>query len=117
VPQLKKLAAAVAPQVKQVGILIQSIKTAEVRQDQGARRRAELETLKRDAAARSSCTIKMVDGETLVRTIPLSDAAAAAYDLPSKDYKAMLRGPRLDSETLFTGGGGVVNWHGGASVS
>jgi len=117
VPQLKKLAASVAPQVKQVGILIQAIKTAEVKQEQVDKRRAELEALKRDAAARSSCTIRMVDGDTLVRTIPLSDAAAAAYDLPSKDYKAMLRGPRLDSETLFTGSSGAVNWHGGASVS
>lgn len=117
VPQLKKLAASVAPQVKQVGVLIQAIKANEVRQEQAAKRRGELEALKRDAAARSSCIVKLVDGETLVRTIPLSDAAAAAYDLPARDYKAMLRGPRLDSETLFAASGGTVNWHGGTSVS
>jgi len=112
VPQLKKLAAAVAPQVKLVGQLTQAIKAAEIRLEQAAVRRGELEALKRDAAARSSCTVKLVDGEVQVRTIPLSDAAAAAYDLPAKDYKAMLRGPRVDSETLFTGDTGMVNWHG-----
>jgi hypothetical protein len=115
VPQLKKLAAAVAPQIKQVGLLLQAVKAAEVRQEQAAKRHAELEALKRDASARSSCTIKLVDGETMVRTIPLSDVAASAYDLPAKDYKAMLRGPRLDSETLYAAGSGSVNWHGGTS--
>jgi uncharacterized protein len=117
VPQLKRLAGLVAPQVKLVGQLLQAMKAAEVRQEQAAKRIAELEALKRDAAARSSCAVKMVDGDTLVRTIPLSDAAAAAYDLPAKDYKTLLRGPRLDSETLFAEGSGKVNWHGGASVA
>jgi len=117
VPQLKKLAAAVAPQVKLVGQLLQAVKAAEIRQEQAAKRRAELDALKRDAAARSSCAIKMVDGETLVRTMPLHDVAASAYGLPAKDYKAMLRGPRLDSETLYAAGSGNVNWHGGTSGS
>lgn len=56
----------------------------------------------------------MVDGEVLVRTLPLGEAVAANFMGQPKDYKAMLRGPRLDSLPIFAGSSGGVNWHGAA---
>ncbi len=114
VPQLKKVASAVAPQIKAIGQLLQSIKVAEEAMAVARARRDELEALKRDAAARSSVRVTMVDGEVLVRTLPLGEAVAANFMAPPKDYKAMLRGPRLDSLTIFTGSNGSVSWHGAA---
>lgn len=116
VPQLKKVAAAVAPQIKTIGQLLQSIRNTEDAMAGARARRDELEALKRDAAARSSVRVLMVDGEVLVRTLPLGDAVAANFMAQSKDYKAMLRGPRLDSLTIFTGASGSVSWHGAAPV-
>ncbi|WP_342117696.1 flagellar assembly protein A [Pseudoduganella sp. OTU4001] len=116
VPQLKKVAAAVAPQVKAIGQLLQAIKQAEDSIAGARARRDELEALKRDAAARSSVRLHMVDGDVLVRTLPLGEAVAANFMAQPKDYKAMLRGPRLDSLTIFSGSAGTVSWHGSAQV-
>ncbi|WP_156410025.1 flagellar assembly protein A [Duganella sp. Root198D2] len=114
VPHLKKVAGAVAPHIKQIGQLVQSIKVAEDAIAGARARRDELEALKRDAAARSSVRVSMVDGEVLVRTLPLGEAVAANFMAQPKDYKAMLRGPRLDSMAIFAGSTGSVNWHGAA---
>ncbi|WP_426162657.1 flagellar assembly protein A [Pseudoduganella sp. R-34] len=116
VPNLKKVAGAVAPHIKQIGQLLQSIKVAEESIGGARARRDELEALKRDAAARSSVRITMVDGEVLVRTLPLGGAMAANFMAAAKDYKAMLRGPRLDSQAIFAGSSGSVNWHGAAQA-
>jgi hypothetical protein len=112
VPQLKKVAAAVAPQIKAIGQLLQSVKLGEDAIAVLDARRAELEALKRAAAARSSVRVSLVDGEVLVRTLPLGEAAAANFLAPPKDYKAMLRGPRLDSMAIFADASGSVAWHG-----
>ncbi|WP_374581818.1 flagellar assembly protein A [Pseudoduganella sp.] len=116
VPNLKKVAAAVAPQIKMIGQLLQSIRNTEEAMAGARARRDELEALKRDAAARSSVRVMMVDGEVLVRTLPLGEATAANFMAQPKDYKAMLRGPRLDSLTIFSGSSGTVSWHGAAPV-
>jgi len=112
VPHLKKVAAAVAPQIKAIGQLLQSIKVGEDAVAGARARRDELEELKRGAAARSSVRVTMVDGEVLVRTLPLAENAAANFTAAPKDYKTMLRGPRLDSVAIFAGSNGSVNWHG-----
>ena len=114
VPNLKKVAASVAPHIKAIGQLVQSIKVAEDAIAGARTRRDELEALKRDAAARSSVRVSMVDGEVLVRTLPLGEAVAANFMAAPKDYKALLRGPRLDSLAIFAGSTGSVNWHGTA---
>jgi len=116
VPNLKKVAASVAPQIKAIGQLLQSIKAGEVAIAGARTRRDELEELKRGAAARSSVRVSMVDGEVLVRTLPLAENVAANFTAQPKDYKAMLRGPRLDSATIFADSSGSVNWHGAAQA-
>ncbi|SFF91782.1 hypothetical protein SAMN05518865_10646 [Duganella sp. CF458] len=112
VPHLKKVAGAVAPHIKAIGQLLQSIKVGEEAIAGARARRDELEALKRDAASRSSVRVSMVDGEVLVRTLPLGEAVAANFMAQPKDYKALLRGPRLDSLAIFAGSSGSVNWHG-----
>ena len=116
VPNLKKVAASVAPQIKAIGQLLQSIKAGEDAVAGARRRRDELEELKRGAAARSSVRIGMVDGEVLVRTLPLAENLAASFMAQPKDYKAMLRGPRLNSVAIFADSSGSVNWHGAAQA-
>jgi uncharacterized protein len=114
VPNLKKVAGAVAPHIKAIGQLVQSIRVAEEAIAGARSRRDELEALKRDAAARSSVRVSMVDGEVLVRTLPLGETVATNFMAAPKDYKAMLRGPRLDSQAIFAGSTGSVSWHGAA---
>ena len=116
VPHLKKVAGAVAPQIKAIGQLLESIRQGEEALAATADRRAELEALKASAAAGASVQITLVDGEVLVRTLPLGDALANAFTRAPKDYQELLRGPRLDSETLYAGSHGSVAWNGTVAI-
>jgi hypothetical protein len=53
----------------------------------------------------------MVDGETLVRTMPFAPDSAALYLLPAKDIKQRLRGTPAGGQVLFADSAGGFDWH------
>ncbi len=109
-PQLQKMAAAVAPQLKTVGELLQKVKAAESQQ---VLRREQAEALlqrKRAMAGQAHCKLQMVSGETLVRSMPLSADGETMYHLPAKDCKTFLRGPHVGYQTIFAGTCGALDW-------
>eukprot|EP01034_Spumella_vulgaris_P031895 gene31895-39404_t len=109
-PQLKKMAAAVEPQLKTVGHLLQKMKAAESQQ---MVRRAQIEELrKRKQAANglAGCKIQMVAGEILVRSMPHKEGAPAANLMAPKDGKTFLRGPHVGYENLFSDSLGSLDW-------
>lgn len=109
-PQLKKMAAAVEPQLKTVGHLLQKMKAAESQQ---MVRRGQIEEVRKQKQASSglaSCKIQMVSGETLVRSMPLKADAPPASQMAPKDGKAFLRGPHVGYENLFAESLGSLDW-------
>jgi hypothetical protein len=109
-PQLKKMAAAVDPQLKTVGHLLQKMKAAESQQ---LVRRAQIDELRKQKLAANglaSCKIQMVSGETLVRSMPLKEGAPPASQMAPKDGKAFLRGPHVGYESLFSDSLGSLDW-------
>lgn len=109
-PQLKKMAAAVEPQLKTVGHLLQKMKAAESQQ---LVRRAQIDELRKQKLAANglaACKIEMVSGETLVRSMPLKEGAPLASQMAPKDGKAFLRGPHVGYESLFSDSLGSLDW-------
>jgi len=109
-PQLKKMAAAVEPQLKNVGHLLQKMKAAESQQ---MVRRAQIDELRKQKLASNGlagCKIQMVAGETLVRSMPLKEGAPAASLMAPKDGKTFLRGPHVGYESLFSDSLGSLDW-------
>ena len=109
-PQLKKMAAAVDPQLKAVGHLLQKVKAAESQQ---MVRRAQIDEVRKRKQASdglAACKLQMVSGETLVRSMPLKADAPAAHQMAPKDGKAFLRGPHAGYDSLFSGSEGALDW-------
>jgi uncharacterized protein len=112
-PQLKKMAALVEPQVKQLGQLLQKMKAAE---SQVAVRRAQLAEVRRqkdDLVAQAHCTIKMVSGEVTVRSLALAPGVPCAASLAPKEVRTCLRGPLPSAAMIFSDSMGMVDWVGG----
>lgn len=109
-PQLKKMAALVEPQLKQVGQLLQKMKAAE---SQVAVRRAQLAEVRKqkdELVAQAHCTIKMVSGDVTVRSLALTPGAPAAATLAPKEVRPFLRGPLPAATVIFSDSMGSVDW-------
>lgn len=109
-PQLKKMAALVEPQLKQVGQLLQKMKAAE---SQVAVRRAQLAELRRqkdDLVAQAHCTIRMVCGDVTVRSLALGPGVPSAATLAPRDVRAYLRGPLPGAAPVFADSTGSLDW-------
>lgn len=66
---------------------------------------------KQEAAGIARCGLHMVDGDTLVRTMPFAADGAAMYLLPAKDIKQRLRGSPAGGQVLFADSAGSFDWH------
>ncbi len=109
-PQLKKMAALVEPQLKQVGQLLQKMKAAE---SQAAVRRAQLAELRRqkdDLVSQAHCTIKLVSGDVTVRSLALAPGMAAPVAMAPREARAWLRGPQPAANVVFSDSMGSVHW-------
>jgi len=111
-PQLKKMAALVEPQLKQVGQLLQKMKAAE---SQVAVRRAQLAEVRRqkdDLLSQAHCTIKLVSGDVLVRSLALAPGVPSALSLAPREVRTYLRGALPAASLVFSGGAGALDWVG-----
>nr|WP_260115498.1 FapA family protein [Pseudoduganella ginsengisoli] len=111
-PQLKKMAALVEPQLKQVGQLLQKMKAAE---SQVAVRRAQLAELRKqkdDLVAQAHCTIKLVSGDVTVRSLALAPGVPSPATAAPKEVRAFLRGPLPGATLIFSDSTGSVDCHG-----
>ena len=64
-----------------------------------------------EAAGIARCGLYLVNGETMVRTMPFAADTAAIRQLPPKDLKARLRGTPSGGELLFAESAGSLDWH------
>lgn len=107
---LRKIAEAVAPQLKLLGQLQLDLKAAEAQHRLLLVRADELQRQKQASAGHARCLLKMVDGDTVVRTMPVNADAGPHYDMAAKDCKAILRGPRPGSDIIFSDSDGALDW-------
>ncbi|MGG7604155.1 flagellar assembly protein A [Massilia sp. BKSP1R2A-1] len=112
-PAFKKMAAAVAPALKQMALLNQEVKDIELEQKAGMEVLGRLETQRAAHDGAVSVGILAVAGDITVRALNVepdtSGSEAKPYDLPARTIKARLR-EASGAELLFAGSSGSFSW-------
>jgi hypothetical protein len=113
-PVFKKLAAAVAPALKQMALLSQEIKDVEAEQQSGMALLGRLEAQRAQHSGAVSVAVLQVAGDISVRALDVEPDSAEAergnhYNLAPRDIKARLR-EASGAELLFAGSSGSFNW-------
>lgn len=113
-PAFKKLAAGVAPALKQMAALSQEIKDQEAEQQSGMALLARLEAQRAEHSGAVSVAIGQVSGDISVRALDVEPDGAEAergsnYRLAPREIKARLR-DASGAELLFAGSSGSFDW-------
>ena len=113
-PAFRKLAASVAPALKQMAALTQELKDIEAEQQSGMALLARLEGQRAAHSGAVSVSIVQVAGDLTVRALSVDPDSAEAqegshYKLGPREIKARLR-DASGAEILFAGSSGSVSW-------
>ena len=109
-PQFQKMALAVGPALKAIAKVSQDVKTAEAEQQAGEALVAQIQQQRLDSEGVSRVVVRMINGDTVVRTMPFHPDGSSTYDLPAKEIKTRLRGGAAGGELIFAGSQGAVDW-------
>jgi hypothetical protein len=110
VPVFQKMALAVGPALKVIAKVSLDVKAAETEQQAGQALVAQLMQQRSDSDGVSHVQVRLVQGETTVRTMKFNPDGSSTYDLPAKDIKARLRASAAGGELIFSGGQGAIDW-------
>ncbi|MDB5936024.1 MAG: hypothetical protein JWQ01_3368 [Massilia sp.] len=110
VPQFQKMALAVGPTLKAIAKVSLDVKAAETEREAGAALVAQLLQQRSDSDGVSHVALRMVQGDTVVRTMKFNPDGSSTFDMPPKDIKARLRARGTDGEVIFSGSQGTVDW-------
>jgi hypothetical protein len=108
-PAFQKLAATLGPSLKAIGQLQQDLKSARSEQQSGQEMAAQLERQRSAGEGSATIELRMLQGDTQVRTLAYRPDAGSAYDLAPRDIKALLRGPAT-AGVIFAGNCGAFKW-------
>jgi len=117
----EKMAEAVGPALKSVTRLTLALKQAQQDQAELTARAQALRVRRKGLLGHGSCTVRDVQGETLVRTMDYDPETGAQFDLSAKEIKARLRVAAAATSTplptLFNGSSGSVAWRAALDAS
>ncbi|NRR29819.1 DUF342 domain-containing protein [Oxalobacteraceae bacterium] len=105
-----KMAATVGPSLKAVAKLSLGVKAALEQQGQVQEQIDLIRRKKMAVVGGSRCTVTMVTGDTMVRTMIFNPDQGPPYDKPPKEIKARVRATSAGHATVFSGGSGSVDW-------
>ena len=108
--QYDKLAARIAPVLKEVARLRLEVKQSEILHAQMLTLVEQLRQERQATAGQSRCTLGLVDGETTVRAMVAPPGPAKAYDRPPKEIKALLRSAAPATQLVFADSMGSLDW-------
>lgn len=108
--QYDKLAARIAPVLKEVARLRVEVKQSEILQAQMLALVAQLRQERQATAGQSRCSLGLVDGETTVRALVVPPGPAKVYDRPPKEIKALLRSATPATQPVFADSTGSLDW-------
>ncbi len=110
-PHFQKMAVAVGPALKVVSTLSLTLKELDTHKASVQQQLAGALRQKSEAVVAPSCSVQQFTGDTLIRTLQVDPQEARAYDLPSKEIKARLRGPSVKGDEIFSGSQGSLDWY------
>jgi hypothetical protein len=109
-PLFQKMAEAVGPSLRQVAKISLAIKAAQVQQEQA---QGEVDQVQRQKSALirgSRCTVELITGDVLLRTMSFVPGEPPPYDRPAKELKAKVRTATPGMTVLHSGPVGPINW-------
>ena len=109
-PLFHKMATAVGPSLRAVAKISLAMKAAQLRQEQAYEEVNEVRREKIALLNGSRCTVHMLTGEVVARTMSFVPDGPAAHDRPPKELKAKVRGAEAGTTTIFAGAVGPINW-------
>jgi hypothetical protein len=110
VPVFQKMALEAGPALKAIAKVSLEVKAAETEQQSGQALVAQLMQQRSDSDGVSHVQVRLVQGETTVRTMKFNPDGSSTYDLPAKDIKARLRSSAVGGELIFSGTQGTIDW-------
>lgn len=108
-PQFRRLAAAVAPALKELGRLSQEAKSLDGERDAGTALLARLEAQRFERVGAARVALGQLAGEVQVLALPYEPDLGCAWDLPARDIKLRLRDTK-GAEVMFVGCEGTWAW-------
>ncbi|PHV51727.1 hypothetical protein CSQ91_11910 [Janthinobacterium sp. BJB301] len=108
--QYDKLAARIAPVLKEVARLRVEVKQSEILHAQMLALVEQLRQERQATAGQSRCTLSLIDGETTVRALVVPPGPAKVYDRPPKEIKALLRSATPATQPVFADSTGSLDW-------
>jgi hypothetical protein len=109
-PLFHKMATAVGPSLRAVAKISLSLKAAQVQQEKAREEVNQVEREKHALMNGSRCTVHMLTGEVLARTMSFVPDGPPPYDRPPKELKAKVRGADAGMKKIFSGHVGPINW-------
>ncbi|MGV7209844.1 flagellar assembly protein A [Oxalobacteraceae bacterium A2-2] len=106
---LRTITAAVAPQMQAMARIRQELQAAQADCKVSGERLSGAHAQRLQAAGAGRCTLKLVSGDVIARTMPSQDEAPL-YLLPPRDIQQRLRGAP-SGELLFAAALGALDWH------
>ena len=108
--QYDKLAARIAPVLKEVARLRVEVKQSEILHGQMLALVAQVRQQRQATAGQSRCSLGLVDGETVVRAMVVPPGPGKVYDRPPKEIKALLRSATPATQSVFADSTGSLDW-------
>jgi hypothetical protein len=109
-PQFQKMALAVGPALKAIAKVSLDVKAAETELQAGQALLAQLVQQRSDSDGVSQVSIRMVQGDTVVRTMKFNPDGSSTFDIPAKEIKVRLRASAPAGEVIVALSGGQVDW-------
>jgi hypothetical protein len=100
----------VGPSLRAVAKISLAIKAAQAQQEQAREEVSQVEREKSALMNGSRCTVHMLTGDVLARTMSFVPDGPPPYDRPPKELKAKVRGADAGMTKIFSGRVGPINW-------
>lgn len=113
-PQFKRLTAAVAPALKELGRLSQEAKALDAERAAGAALLTRLEAQRFERVGAARVVLGLLAGEVQVLALPYEPDLGCAWDLAARDIKLRLRDTK-GAPVLYTGCDGTWSWDSGTA--
>jgi hypothetical protein len=109
-PVFQKMALAVGPALKAIAKVSLEVKAAETELAAGQALLAQLVQQRAESDGVSQVSVRMVQGDTVVRTMKFNPDGSSTFDIPAKEIKTRLRSGAPAGEVIFAGSSGRIDW-------
>lgn len=109
-PRFQKMAEQVGPALKEVAKLSLAGKEAQVQQQAMLVQAEQVRQRRNEIAGVATCKVKMLAGDTILRTMVFQPDGGAPYDLAPKDIKAKLRAGSFSHAPVASAAQGPLDW-------